>query len=150
MSAAEPGSEQVQWAEARRWFARADEDIRAGTALLALAPPAVGTAAFQCQQAAEKILTGLLIAARQRAAKTHQLAELAAKAAQPFPSLRSDLDLLPPLTPWHVGSRYPDIDIEPGPSERDVADALRRLRSLRARVAAIDPAADRGSAEGPT
>jgi hypothetical protein len=56
MSTAEPGSEQVQWAEARRWFSRADEDIRVGTALLDLAPPAVGTAAVHCQQAAENIL----------------------------------------------------------------------------------------------
>jgi hypothetical protein len=82
-------------------------------ALLALAPPAVGTAAFHCQQAAEKILKGPPIAARQRAAKTRQLAELAAKPSQAFPSLGSDLDLLPPLTPWYIASRYPDIDIEP-------------------------------------
>lgn len=117
MSGNEPGSDEVQWAEARRWFAKADEDIRAAAGLMALAPPAVGLAAFHCQQAAEKILKGLLIAARQRAGKIHNLGVLAAKAADAFSSLRKDLDRLPPLTPWFVATRYPDFDIEPEPSE---------------------------------
>ena len=31
MSASDPGSDAVQWAEARRWFSKADEDLRVAT-----------------------------------------------------------------------------------------------------------------------
>ena len=139
MSAPEPGSDEVQWAEARRWFAKADEDMRAVEALLSLAPPAVGLAALHCQQAAEKILKGLLIAARQRAGKTHNLGGLATAVAQAFPALRDDLDPFRPLTPWFVATRYPDIDVEPQPTAAEVNEVLQRLHALREKAGALDP-----------
>lgn len=70
---------------------------------------------------------------------------LAAKAADTFPSLRKDLDRLPPLTPWFVATRYPDIDIEPEPSESEVTEVLQGLRGLRTKAAALDPTGEGGS-----
>lgn len=148
MNGSEPGSDAVQWAEARRWFAKADEDIRAAGALLVLAPPAVDSAAFHCQQAAEKILKGLLIAARKKAGKTHDLAGLATAVSEAFPSIRDDLDPFPPLTPWFVATRYPDIDIEPRPTASEVSAALQRLQALRGKVDALDPRGRTGSQGG--
>jgi HEPN domain-containing protein len=138
MSASEPGSDAVQWAEARRWFGKADEDLRVAMALMKLAPPAIAAAAFHCQQAAEKILKGLLIAARRKAGKTHQLGELGTQVADAFPTLRPDLDAIGALTPWFVAMRYPDIDVGPEPTAADVADALKRVRALRKKARLLD------------
>ncbi len=65
-----------QWREAERWLARADEDVRAAEALLALASPEVDPAAFHCQQAAEKMAKAMLIAAREPPPRLHDIDEL--------------------------------------------------------------------------
>ena len=46
--------------EAGRWLGVAAEDSRVARACLGMDPPALGIAADLCQQAAEKILNGLL------------------------------------------------------------------------------------------
>lgn len=58
-----PEDRAAQWAEAGRWLAKADEDIAVAELALDHAPPLVDPAAFHCQQAAEKILKALLVAA---------------------------------------------------------------------------------------
>lgn len=45
----------------REWLDIADSDMRSASALLDLDPPEVRTAAFHCQQAAEKYLKGFLV-----------------------------------------------------------------------------------------
>jgi hypothetical protein len=42
--------------EAAGWLAIAREDVRVAQACLLLAPPALGVAAYHCQQAAEKLV----------------------------------------------------------------------------------------------
>ncbi len=46
--------------EAARWLAVAADDRRIAEACLGLDPPALGGSAYHCQQAAEKIVKGLL------------------------------------------------------------------------------------------
>jgi HEPN domain-containing protein len=58
--------------EARGWLAAADEDV-----LIAATPPWAATAAHLCQQAAEKLMKGLLTCAAVPFRKTHNLDELA-------------------------------------------------------------------------
>ncbi|NYZ17616.1 HEPN domain-containing protein [Azospirillum sp. RWY-5-1] len=48
--------------ETRRWWTVAAEDLRVAQACHAMAPPSPGNAAYHCQQAAEKLVKGLLVA----------------------------------------------------------------------------------------
>lgn len=96
--------------EAARWLAIAMEDIRVSRACLDLFEPALGAAAYHCQQAAEKLLKALLIVAGVRPPRTHDLAELG-RSAEPFFELGHDLiDRLVPLTEWSTTYRYPSDD----------------------------------------
>lgn len=45
---------------ARGWFASGDSDLRSARALHELSPPEPATAAFHCQQAAEKYIKAYL------------------------------------------------------------------------------------------
>jgi len=130
MSGREAGSDAVQWEEARRWFAQADDDIRVAWACLAAAPPIVGAAALHCQQA---------IAARQKAGKTHNLGELTTAVAAQYAPFRDDLDWLRELTEWYLGMRYPDIEIERPPAAAAVNTTLERVSRLLERARALDP-----------
>jgi HEPN domain-containing protein len=49
--------------EARRWFAIADRDMATAFHCIGAIPPLVESAAYSCQQAAEKLMKGLLVAA---------------------------------------------------------------------------------------
>ena len=70
-----------QWAEAGQWFAKADEDICVAEMALGREPPLIDPAAFHCQQAGEKIIKGLLVAAAIKAPRIHDLEALATLAA---------------------------------------------------------------------
>jgi HEPN domain-containing protein len=52
--------------EAAGWLVIAREDVRVAQACLMLDPPALGVAAYHCQQAAEKLAKGLLVAPQYR------------------------------------------------------------------------------------
>lgn len=73
----------TQWAEAALWLAKADEDIRVAGLTLAADPPLVDPAAYHCQQAVEKIIKALLVAAATKVPRSHDI-ELAAPA---YPAL---------------------------------------------------------------
>ena len=144
MSGAKRGSDAVQWGEARRWFATADEDIRTAEVCLKATPQLVDAAAFHCQQAAEKMLKGLLVAARRKAEKSHDLELLARSVAEVFPELADDMLPIRQLTPWYVATRYPDIDAGPQPTASEVCDVLHRLGALRRRADALEPTGGNG------
>ena len=148
MSDPEPGSEAVQWAEAHRWFAYAEEDIRTAEVCLEVTPQLVNAAAFHCQQAAEKLIKGLLIAGARKAEKSHDLDRLARLVAEVFPELGGDLLSIRQLTPWYVATRYPDIDVGPQPTASEVRDVLQRLGALRGKVNALDPNSGKRSQGG--
>jgi HEPN domain-containing protein len=107
MIATEPTPEE-RWQEASRWFGIAEQDLRVADLCLTARPPEIGPAAYHCQQAAEKMLKGLLVAAGHMFRKVHDLDELADQVSQSYPSL--PLDTLRPLTQWGTAFRYPWFD----------------------------------------
>lgn len=61
-------------------------------------PPSLGNAAYHCQQAAEKLMKGLLVASGISFRKVHDLDELASITVPLFPALTTDLDRCRPFT----------------------------------------------------
>lgn len=116
--------------EARRWWGVAKEDLRVAKACLALDPPSSGNAAYHCQQAAEKTMKGLLVAAGIGFRKIHDLDELAAAATPHFPELASDLDLCRPFSAWATEYRYPPEDEAPTPSDEAIGQAIALVQRL--------------------
>lgn len=138
MSAADPQS-LVQWGEARRWIGKAEEDLRAAAVLAASEPPLLDAAGYHCQQAAEKLMKGLLVAAAIPVPKTHDLDRLASLAAGAHPGLVPLMEVLVPLTTWGSATRYPDMDADLGVTSSDVGEALGAIGRLRDAIAGLDP-----------
>jgi HEPN domain-containing protein len=65
----------LQWREALRWLAKADADVSGARTLLATGQSDLG--AFHVQQAVEKALKALLVAAAQDVRRTHDIEQLA-------------------------------------------------------------------------
>jgi HEPN domain-containing protein len=123
---------EAQRAEARRWFAIADRDLATAAHCLSAVPPLIESAAYCCQQAAEKLMKGLLVAAARTFPKTHDLKELAGRASPVYPHLASDLRRLQPLTIWGFAYRYP-FEEEPQsirPALQEIESAIGLLREL--------------------
>ncbi len=121
----------VQWAEALLWLAKADEDLAAGQILLTngLYDPA----AFHVQQALEKALKALLVAAAMDILRTHDIDALAARARQHWPDVLPSPFSLAAVSQWYITSRYPEID-QTSPSPSDIAEALASVGSLVNRI----------------
>ncbi len=130
----------ARWAEAHRWFAKAVEDRRSATLMLADDPPLLDPAAYHCQQASEKLLKGLLVAAGMTAPKTHDLRRLEALVSPLHPSLASEIAAVANLTSWGTATRYPDLEPDLGVMPQDIRDALAHLERLYAAILALDPA----------
>lgn len=128
-----------QWSEAERWLARVDDDLRAAEALLALAPPATGTAAFHCQQAAEKMAKAMLIAARQPPPRLHDIEELGRRVGSHHPAIGEALKALGGLTRWYVSARYPDAGLDVDTTADEVSEVLSGLRDLRRNIDTLKP-----------
>ncbi|WP_455173778.1 HEPN domain-containing protein [Azospirillum largimobile] len=116
--------------ESRRWWRVAAEDRRVAQACLAMDPPSLGNAAYHCQQAAEKTMKGLLVAAGIGFRKVHDLDELASVTIPLYPALAVDLDQCRPFTSWATEYRYPPEDESPPPSPRAISEALEVLERL--------------------
>ena len=124
--------------EAAGWLVVAREDVRVARACLALNPPALGVAAYHCQQAAEKLAKGLLVAAAVAFRKTHDIDELADLAASNYPECRDLLDTIRPLTVWGIAYRYPateDIP-EPVPDSAELHQTIGIIEQLAQRLQA--------------
>jgi HEPN domain len=67
------------------WLVIAREDVRVARACLSLNPPALGAAAYHCQQAAEVLVKDLLMAAAVAFRKTRDIDERADLAASNYP-----------------------------------------------------------------
>jgi HEPN domain-containing protein len=115
---------------ARRWIAKAEEDIAAAERLLALDDSLAAVACFHSQQAVEKLIKALLVLSGVPFARTHDLIQL-------FQLLPTDVSLplslsdLAPLNRYAVEARYP-ISEEPltGDEARSALAVARRVRSL--------------------
>lgn len=101
----------------------------------------MGVAAYHCQQAAEKLIKGLLVLAATPFRKTHDLDELSAAAVPLYPDLESLLGYVRVRTYWGFAFRYPmPAESESGPPIRSEIEAvLRHLSDLRARLQSCRP-----------
>src|SRR5215472_7967673 len=120
MNAADP-QVIVQWREALLWLAKADGDISGARTLLASGQPDL--AAFHVQQALEKALKALLVAAAQDVRRTHDIEQLATLARGHWPDMVPAPFPLAAVSQWYVTTRYPD-------PRRCVADHRRGRRGV--------------------
>jgi HEPN domain-containing protein len=111
---------------ARGWIGKADDDVATVDAVLALDPPRLGVAAYHVQQAAEKLVKGLLTVAAVPFRRTHNLNELGNQVVGRWPELADAVEHLRPRTTWGVAFRYPrDADIPAEePSAVEIREAL--------------------------
>jgi len=127
MSATDP---KAAWEEARNWFEVASEDLRVTNACLRLTPPSLGNAAYHCQQAAEKVIKGLLVGSGVSFRKVHDLDELAGLASPLYPPLATDLDQCRRYSAWATDYRYPPEDEAVPPACQDIEEAVTILQRL--------------------
>lgn len=120
-----------QCEEARLWLAKVDEDIAVAGRCLTGSEPLLGAAAYHCQQAAEKLMKGLLTLIAAPFRKTHDLDELTTQLAEALPDLRLRAEPLRNLTPWAFAFRYPGLDEPPLPTLAEIETALHDVDSLR-------------------
>ena len=133
--------------EAKAWLTKADEDLAAVRVCLDARPALLGVAAYHCQQAAEKLIKGLLVLAAIPFRKTHDLDELSAAAAPIYPDLEPLFAHLRVRTYWGFAFRYPmPAGAGATGSRRDRADAsppcgsARPPRHVGGRRPRLDPA----------
>jgi HEPN domain-containing protein len=118
--------------EADRWLAVAAADIRTVRLCLDADEPMLGIAAYHCQQAAEKVVKGMLVIAGIPFATTHdmtRLGDLAASRYAEFQPLLAELGL---LTVWGYAYRYPSLEdaLEPEPPPEVLVPALQTIDRL--------------------
>jgi HEPN domain-containing protein len=136
MSGGEPAP-LIQWREALRWLAYAAEDLRVAH-LIAAEEGVLGGTAFHIQQATEKILKALLLAAAVDLRRTHDLEELASLAHRHWPNLVPLPFPLARTSLWYASSRYPGVE-DVLPDAREVAVALDQVDALMEAVMRLVP-----------
>ena len=135
MSAGDPQSV-LQWREALLWLAKADADIFGARTLLAGGQPDL--AAFHVQQALEKALKALLVAAAQDVRRTHDIDALATSARVHWPDVLASPFPLAAIGQWYVTTRYPGLDTAL-PAAAEVAEALEAVASLIITIMRLSP-----------
>ena len=118
--------DQVKLEIVRQWLHKADQDLKAGEALLATDPPFLFPACFHAQQAAEKHLKALLTFRETEFPKTHSVEKLLALLQPAVPDTVSQLADAADLMPYGVEIRYPGDQPEPTPKEAHQAVELAR------------------------
>jgi len=105
-----------------QWLMKACQDLRSARCLCRNTPPLLDTAAYHCQQAAEKALKAYLSMCDIPFRKTHLLAPLLADCEvfdSEFEALAEAAEF---LTPFATAFRYPGDALDPDPD--DVAKAI--------------------------
>jgi HEPN domain-containing protein len=128
-----------QWLEAEQWLARADEDLRVAELIIRHDSETIRSAAFHCQQVAEKIAKAALVALSIAPPRIHDLVELAAILRSKQPELAHALAELGVLTTWYMSARYPDFGFEFTPSLAELHSIIVQLHELRKRVDRLAP-----------
>ena len=113
--------------DARLWLTKAVEDVNGARMLLSGGLEAL--AAFHVQQATEKALKALLVAAAQDVRRVHDIATLADLARVHWPDVVPSPFPLIAANQWYITTRYPDID-EESPASIEIEEALQVLESL--------------------
>ncbi|MBF0607038.1 MAG: HEPN domain-containing protein [Candidatus Magnetobacterium sp. LHC-1] len=113
--------EEVKKKLVRQWLAKADDDVKACEALLALRPPLLYPTCFHAQQAAEKYIKAILTWYQIEFPKTHSIKQLLDLAEPAQPGLINGLKDAVMLTPYGVDIRYPSGVPEPDMQEAEQA-----------------------------
>jgi HEPN domain-containing protein len=133
MNGSEP-QQRLQWDDERLWLAKAAEDLDGARMLLSGGLAAL--AAFHVQQATEKALKGLLVAAAQDVRRVHDIATLADLARAHWPDVVPSPFPLITANQWYITTRHPDIEDESPPSI-EIEEALQVLDSLMAAITTL-------------
>lgn len=137
MSGNDPDLDAERRQEAGRWLAVATADMRVMRMCLDAAEPETGIAAYLCQQAAEKLVKGLLVAAGVGFARTHDMARLGDIAAAHYPALHDLLEATGRLTAWSYAYRYPGVEEAVAPSPAVLRQALATVEQIAVRLRAL-------------
>lgn len=97
------------------WLRFANADRRAARRLIAGQDPLIGPAAYHVQQAAEKIVKGLIIWHGIEPTRTHDLDRLLRLLPETDPAYDT-IDRLHSVTEWAVSFRYPTEAVTETPS----------------------------------
>jgi HEPN domain-containing protein len=110
------------------WLVKACRDLLSAHELAGCETPLLDTAAYHCQQAAEKALKGFLLFHDIRFEKTHDIELLVSRAVNVEPSFSDCVESARLLTPLAVEYRYPGDYVEPEFEEyQEAYDAARAL-----------------------
>ena len=112
----------------RNWLVKAKHDLLSARELAEADIPLLDTAAYHCQQAAEKAIKAFLLFHDIRFVKTHDIEVLVLQAIDVDPDFEVGLEAANILTPFAVAFRYPGDDVEPKADEyRDAFEAADRV-----------------------
>jgi HEPN domain-containing protein len=135
----DPDQKHTQWRHAAQWFVKADDDIAMAELALDREPPLVEQAALHCQQAAEKLIKALLVAASTKVRKIHDLDVLATLAGPHYPHLMAQMTEFAPATAWLGRARYPGLADDGWIEATEVAEMLTLIKAFRQKAASIAP-----------
>ena len=112
----------------RSWLIKANRDLLSARELAEATTPLLDTAAYHCQQAAEKAVKGFLLYHDVRFEKSHDIELLVSQAMDVNEQCGDCMEEARLLTPLAVEYRYPGIYVEPEPEEfQDAITAARRI-----------------------
>jgi HEPN domain-containing protein len=101
----------------KSWLIKAHRDLLSAHELASAQMPLLDTAAYHCQQAAEKAIKGYLLFHDVRFEKSHDIILLVSQAIDIDSSFSAYLGVARLLTPLAIEFRYPGDYVEPEPEE---------------------------------
>lgn len=111
----------------KEWLELAKMDLESAEFLLAMRPVPVEIICYHCEQAAEKLLKAVLVAADIEPPKTHDLIQLCKKCTELDGAYGDLADACIELSPYGVQVRYPsNLDL----NEDDMRYALKLCRQM--------------------
>ena len=121
--------EQVIWDLAQGWLRKAEEDFQVAEELMERDRISYTPVGFHAQQAAEKLLKGVLTRYQIPFPKTHDIEELLVLAEKASPGIHAELREAEILSPYGVEIRYPgerpDLDQRQGEEAVRLAGLVR-------------------------
>ncbi len=124
--------EQVIWDFVGEWLRKAEEDLLVARELMERDRISYNPVGFHAQQAAEKLLKGLLTRHQISFPKTHDIGELLTLAEKATPGIHAKVRDAETLSPYGAEIRYPGE--RPDLNQREGAEAVRLAGLVRTAV----------------